>query len=81
MLVYRLWMPGMLLFTGIDFGIKNGSASKSSDTPRCCVCANESQFTKNENDRRDQKVASVDKAVDIKLKNSLFTEDRDARRV
>jgi hypothetical protein len=34
-----------------------------------------------ENDHRDQNAARVAKAVDIKLKNCLSTENRDARRV
>ena len=54
MLVYRLWMLGMLLFTGIDFGTQNGSANKSSDPGGVEFVPMNTNSQEIENDRRDQ---------------------------
>ena len=54
MLVYRLWMLGLLLFTGIHFGIKNGSANKSSDPGGVAFVPMNTNSQKIENDRRGQ---------------------------
>jgi len=69
MLVYRLWMLGLLLFTGIHFGIKNGSANKSSDPGSVAFVSMNTNSQKLKMIAVAKIATRVAKAVDIKLKD------------